>query len=418
VTAFSLVVNGRGLSAEAEPRLSLADFLRDVQMLTGTHLGCEHGVCGACTVLLDGVPVRSCITYAVACDGASVTTIEGLDEDEIAKELRVAFSREHALQCGYCTPGMLISARDLVARTPAASEPEIRVAMSGNLCRCTGYLGIIRAIHSVITHRRARGIAALPGAGRRQLGPAGSGRGRPIEAIAPAVIDEPHEPVPLAAEEDLASWQPQASFRQDFLVDHPIGQVWQFFCDTSSVASCLPGASVSGDPTGRSVNGTMRLKVGPIKAEFHGIARIDRDPLTYSGVIEGGGRDLRSSSATRGVIRYKLVAQGSAVTRIELDVGYRLTGPLAQFSRSDLVNEIANQITSTFARNVAARLSGHPGDGAAADFNAGALFISVVRDRVKAFLRRLYDRAHRHTDSDETRNPPVRKERSDERGPQ
>ena len=99
-----------------EPRTHLADFVRESQNLTGTHLGCEHGVCGACTILIDGVPVRSCITYAVACDGASVTTIEGLDDDEITTELRAAFSREHALQCGYCTPGMLISARDFVLR--------------------------------------------------------------------------------------------------------------------------------------------------------------------------------------------------------------------------------------------------------------------------------------------------------------
>jgi aerobic carbon-monoxide dehydrogenase small subunit len=407
VTAFSLIVNGRTLSTEAEPRLSLADFLRDVQMLTGTHLGCEHGVCGACTVLVDGVPVRSCITYAVACDGASVTTIEGLDEDEMAKELRAAFSREHALQCGYCTPGMLISARDFVARAPGASEREIRVAMSGNLCRCTGYLGIVRAIHSVISDRRERGIAALPGAGRSLLGPAGSGRGRPIALIAPAAIAKPQEPVLLAAEDGLAGWQPQATFRRDFSVDHPIGQVWQFFCDTAAVASCLPGASVSGDPAARGVNGTMRLNVGPIKAEFHGIARIDRDPLTYSGVIEGSGRDQRSSSATRGMIHYKLIPQGSGATRIEIDVGYRLTGPLAQFSRSDLVNEIASRITSTFARNVAARLSGQSTEGAAADFNAGAMFISVLRDHVKGLLRRLYDRVRRHADRDETRNPPT-----------
>ena len=404
MTTFSLIVNERPLSAEAEPRLSLADFLRDVQMLTGTHLGCEHGVCGACTVLVDDVPVRSCITYAVACDGASVTTIEGLDEDEIAKELRAAFSREHALQCGYCTPGMLISARDLVARAPAASEREIRVAMSGNLCRCTGYLGIVRAIHSVITDRRARGIAALPGAGRSLLGPAGSGRGRPIAVIAP--VGKLQEPVLLTAEDDLAGWQPQATFHQDFSVDHPIEQVWRFFCDTAAVASCLPGASVSGDAAaGRSVNGTMRLKVGPIKAEFHGIARIDRDPVTYSGVIEGGGRDQRSSSATRGVIHFKLVPQGSGATRIEIDVGYRLTGPLAQFSRSDLVNEIASRITSTFARTVAARLSGDMADSAAADFNADAMFISVLADHIKAFFRRLYDRVRLH--NDETRNPPT-----------
>jgi carbon-monoxide dehydrogenase small subunit len=391
MTAFFLVINGNPINAEAEPRLSLADFLREAQTLTGTHLGCEHGVCGACTVLLDGIPVRSCITYAVACDGANVTTIEGLDEDEIAKELRSAFTREHALQCGYCTPGMLISARDLVMRSPSASEHEIRVAMSGNLCRCTGYLGIVRAIQGVIADRRTRGIAALPGAGRSLLGPAGSGRGRAIDAHVPAAVTKPHKPV-FTVEENLFDWEPQASFRKDFTVDHSIDQVWRFFCDTSAVASCLPGASVSGDPTGRNVNGTLRLKVGPIRAEFHGIARIDRDSATYSGVIEGSGRDERSSSATRGVIRYRLLPENPGATKVEIDVGYRLTGPLAQFSRSDLVNEIANRITATFAQNVAARLSGHaPGD-TAVDFNAGALFISVLRDRVKAFLRRLLGR--------------------------
>ena len=133
-----LTVNARAVEAMVEPRTHLADFIRDRLNLTGTHLGCEHGVCGACTLLIDGMPARSCITSAVACDGAHVTTIEGLDADGIASELRAAFSREHALQCGYCTPGMLISARDLVLRLPDADERRIRVAMSGNLCRCTG----------------------------------------------------------------------------------------------------------------------------------------------------------------------------------------------------------------------------------------------------------------------------------------
>src|SRR5262249_29263321 len=136
VMPLALTLNGRAVRATVEPRTHLADFLREKQNLTGTHLGCEHGVCGACTVLIDGEPARSCITYAVACEGASVVTIEGLDEDEIMGELRAAFSREHALQCGYCTPGMLVSARDLVLRAEAASEQQIRVAMSGNLCRC------------------------------------------------------------------------------------------------------------------------------------------------------------------------------------------------------------------------------------------------------------------------------------------
>src|SRR3981081_4428740 len=175
MTLIAMTVNARAVKASVEPRTHLADFLRDDLDLTGTHLGCEHGVCGACTLLLDDMPARSCITYAVACDGARVTTIEGLDDDEITVELRAAFTREHALQCGYCTPGMLISARDLVRRLPEPDERSIRVGLSGNLCRCTGYVGIVRAVSSVIEQRRRRGVAAEPGGGRTALGPVGSG---------------------------------------------------------------------------------------------------------------------------------------------------------------------------------------------------------------------------------------------------
>ena len=146
MTTIELTVNKRQVQHAIEPRTSLADMMRDTLDLTGTHLGCEHGVCGACTILVDGVPARSCITFATACDGADITTIEGLDGDEIATELRAAFMREHALQCGYCTPGMLVSARDLVMRLPDADEQAIRIGMSGNLCRCTGYVGIVRAV--------------------------------------------------------------------------------------------------------------------------------------------------------------------------------------------------------------------------------------------------------------------------------
>ena len=155
--SIRITVNGRLAQATVEPRLQLADFIRDELLLTGTHVGCEHGVCGACTLYLDGRPARSCITYAVACDGAEVRTIEGFDEDEVMGELREAFSAEHALQCGYCTPGMLITARDIVLRLPDADEARVRLELSGNLCRCTGYVGIVRAIAKVLNARKARG---------------------------------------------------------------------------------------------------------------------------------------------------------------------------------------------------------------------------------------------------------------------
>jgi carbon-monoxide dehydrogenase small subunit len=150
-----LTINGRRVEARVEPRTSLGDFLRDRQLLTGTHFGCEQGVCGACTVVIDGAPARSCIAWTVACGGADIRTIEGFDGDPLMAELRAAFTAEHALQCGYCTPGMLLTARDIVLRLPEADERRIRVELSGNLCRCTGYLGIVRAIERVLAARRA-----------------------------------------------------------------------------------------------------------------------------------------------------------------------------------------------------------------------------------------------------------------------
>jgi carbon-monoxide dehydrogenase small subunit len=152
---IAMTVNGRTVRAAVEPRTSLADYLREELRLTGTHLGCEHGVCGACTVLIDGEPGRSCIAYAVACDGADVQTIEGFDDDAVMAQLRQAFTEEHALQCGYCTPGMLVTARDIVLRLPDADEKRVRLELSGNLCRCTGYMGIVAAILRVLKERRA-----------------------------------------------------------------------------------------------------------------------------------------------------------------------------------------------------------------------------------------------------------------------
>ena len=159
----TLYVNGRRMQGASEARTHLADHLREVHGLSGTHLGCEHGVCGACTVELDGVPIRSCITFAAACEGRQVRTIEGFDDDALMARLREAFSAEHALQCGYCTPGMLIAARDIVRRLPGADEARIRKELAGNLCRCTGYRGIVRAILRVL--EAAREPVALAKAG-------------------------------------------------------------------------------------------------------------------------------------------------------------------------------------------------------------------------------------------------------------
>ena len=139
-------VNGKVVADDVPPRLSLADFLRERRNLTGTHLGCEHGVCGACTILIDGEPARACLAFAVACDEREIRTIEGFGDDAVMTALRQAFHRHHALQCGFCTPGMLVTAYDLIKRDRARSEQDIRKGLAGNICRCTGYTNIVAAI--------------------------------------------------------------------------------------------------------------------------------------------------------------------------------------------------------------------------------------------------------------------------------
>ncbi len=152
VKTLALTVNSSPSSGQCEDRTSLADYLRDTLGLTGTHIGCEHGACGACTVLINGEPVRACLTLAVAAEEVAVTTIEGLEDDPIAADLRSAFKSQHALQCGFCTPGMLITARDIVRRFAgqAISDEDIRRELAGNLCRCTGYQGIVSAVRQVL----------------------------------------------------------------------------------------------------------------------------------------------------------------------------------------------------------------------------------------------------------------------------
>jgi aerobic carbon-monoxide dehydrogenase small subunit len=410
--ALTLTVNGKAVSANVEPRTHLADFLRDHLNLTGTHLGCEHGICGACTLFIDGAPARSCITLAIACDGSSITTIEGFDDDEIMRALREAFSREHGLQCGYCTPGMLASARDVVMRMLDPSEHDIRVAMSGNLCRCTGYVGIVRAIQSVIAERKAKGISPPPRP-RVALGPVGSGHARSTApggvAVAQPAAGATNPTAAGAADRaaerlsgagpDMA--RPQRMLRQSFTIDHPRDEVWAFFGRLGEVTTCLPGASLLAAPTDDHVEVGLRVKVGPIVAEFEGGADVARDASNHTGIIHGSARDARSSSTTRGEIRYILVDDnGGKSTRVELEVGFTLAGPLAQFGRSSVVQDIGRRMTDAFARNVQARLTRNEGDTVAgqtthapvSELNLGSLMFSALRERIRAFFRALLGR--------------------------
>lgn len=153
---ITITLNGRERQAKVEPRMLLSDCLRHELGATGTHVGCEHGVCGACTVMVEGVAVRSCLQLAVQADGLQVDTVEGLNraQPETLSDLQQAFKRNHALQCGFCTAGILMSCTDFLARMPAPSEAQVRDMLSGHLCRCTGYTNIVKAVLEVAAERR------------------------------------------------------------------------------------------------------------------------------------------------------------------------------------------------------------------------------------------------------------------------
>jgi len=380
VTPIALSVNGRKIQVLVEPRTHLADFLREHCRLTGTHLGCEHGVCGACTVLIDDEPARSCLTYAVQCDGLAVQTIEGFDADPIMQELRAAFSREHGLQCGFCTPGMLIAARDIVRRLADADARRIRVELSGNLCRCTGYLGIINAVESVIAARASKptaatsAVAAPPPAPLQAFAPTGEVAPASMATLAPAL------------EEARTGW---TRFEESFVVARSPQAVWTIFADIPAVVACLDGAELT-EHDASTAKGKMTVKLGPIQAGFSGSAVIERDDRGLRGIIRGAGSDRGTGSRTKGEIVYRLTPEAAGQqTRVFVTVEYSLQGALAQFSRSGLVLELGRRLVSDFAANLNARLAGAQTRAAPrTPFNAGRFLWSWFID----WLRRPFKR--------------------------
>ncbi len=377
MTPITLTVNGRKVQALVDPRTHLGDFLREQLRLTGTHLGCEHGVCGACTVLIDGEPARSCIAYAVACDGLAVQTIEGFEADPLMQQLREAFSREHALQCGFCTPGMLIAARDIVQRLPGADVQRIRVELSGNLCRCTGYLGIVNAVQSVIAQPQPAQPATAPSMPRTFTPFVASG-------AAPAV---PLERAKSTMDEAPAR-QGWTRFEESFVIDQPPARVWAVFADIPAVADCLPGAELT-EHDAHSVKGRMSVKLGPIVAAFAGSAVTERDDQALRGTIRGAGSDKGTGSRTRGDVVYRLAPEGESRTRVSIVVEYSLQGALAQFSRSSLAQDLGRRLVADFAANLNAKLGGKAAPQAAgAPLNAGRLVWFWLRDRLRRLLGR------------------------------
>jgi len=399
VKTLSLAVNGNKVQAEIEPRLNLADFLREHQFLTGTHIGCEHGVCGACTVMIDGAPARSCITFAVAADGAEVTTLEGLEDDHVVNVLREAFSEHHGLQCGFCTPGMLMTARDIATRLPDADERRIRLELSGNLCRCTGYVGIVEAVKSALATLKTSGHAGAPA--DRGIGPVGShpptkpqdfsqgipaARGARKQAEAKGADG-------FASVDWAAVERDGVELRQSFSIPFARPAVWKFFADLDQVTKCMPGARLTTPVEAGRAEGEVTVKLGPIVSAFQGVLQAERNDETFHGVVRAAGRDTRSPSSARAIIAYEVRALEAAASQVDVSVTFLLSGALAQFSRSGLVKDVADHLTQVFARNLEARLSGAPAVAAPADvLDAGAVARSAVWARIAAVVRRIFGR--------------------------
>jgi aerobic carbon-monoxide dehydrogenase small subunit len=397
VKPLSLSINGRGVEAQVEPRLSLVDFLREHQFLTGTHVGCEHGVCGACTVLIDGAPARSCITFAVAADGAEVTTLEGFEHDPIMDILREAFSEHHGLQCGFCTPGMLMTARDILTRLPDADEKRIRLELSGNLCRCTGYVGIVNAVKSALATVKASGAADATA--RRAIGPVGAHPPtKPQDFSGGARAARPETPAaaPVAENIDAIDWaaveRDGVVVQQSFSVPFARADVWRFFADLDQVTRCMPGARLTAPAKDGRAEGEVSVKLGPIVSAFRGGLRVERDDAAFRGLVRGVGRDAKSPSSARAIIAYAVQAAQETSSRVDVSVTFLLSGALAQFSRSGLVKDVADHLTRVFARNLEARLSGVPASAPADTLDAGAVARSAVWNRLSGLVRRLLGR--------------------------
>ncbi|MCV2866314.1 2Fe-2S iron-sulfur cluster-binding protein [Albidovulum sediminicola] len=346
---LTLTVNGEVCSLTVPPRTQLAEVLRDHLDLTGTHIGCEQGVCGACTVMMNGKPVRSCITFAHACDGAVIDTIEGHVGDPVMDHLRAAFSRHHALQCGFCTPGMLATARDIVARFDVADEATIRHELSGNLCRCTGYVGIVGAIGEVIAAKGAGGFTAARPAPSRSAEPF-----TPFEPVE-ANLAEGRPAAPTGSVSSDGGW---TVVKRRFTLSHGPDGVWELFRDPARVAPCIPGASIE-SLSPEAFTGAVEIRFGPIGARFGGQGTYDNDDDKRAGTIRGQGDDKLGKSKVRGELRYA-ISQGPnpQTSQAEVELRFEIDGMLAQFNRPELVAGFVDYILAQFAANCDAVLAG------------------------------------------------------------
>jgi len=350
VTDVTLAVNGTEVTLDVEPRLTLVDALRHRLGLTGTHVGCEHGVCGACTVLVDGAAVRSCLMFCVQAHGSEVTTVEALGTVDDLHPLQEAFRRHHGLQCGFCTPGFLMSSYELLRDgTNGMDEHRLREELSGVLCRCTGYSGIVAAVREVAKAHpdglpapralgrpiNARRLTPPPGEDRALAAaaslapPAAAARGDRIDVPVPE--GEPNETIEVSTE-----------------ISPPPERTWELLADFMRMTRCMPGVELDREHGKDTYSGHVGVHVGPMRLSFAGAARVlERDGEQRRLRAVTAGRDVSGSGVAADVTVTAAAVRDGGGTSLRAEARLYLSGRAAQFGRS-LAGDVSRGLFAEF----------------------------------------------------------------------
>ncbi len=380
----NMTVNGTAVSMSLPARVTLSDALRDHLGLTGTHVGCEHGICGMCTILVDGQAARACLLFAVQLDGAEVTTVEGMGRMDDLHPLQESFGRHHALQCGFCTPGFVMSSYDLLTHEPDVAREDLPTELSGVLCRCTGYRNIIDAVDDVA--RAHRGGVPGPGncgsrtlVGRTPAGGSGATGARADADTTEAVGGAPPERILLP------SGEPTIAIDLTSELTSNAADVGRVLNDVRLLARCLPGAELTEALGNQWYRGRARIALGPVRLSFQGIAQVLEQSADRI-VMNAQGKDTGGGSAQAGIV---MVARPEGTgTSLHAEANVFLTGRIAGFGRS-LAGDVSRQMFEDFARAIDQAAAGAEPDVDARPPSGIALVAAALRDSAGARWRRV-----------------------------
>jgi len=373
----SFSVNGTEVALSLPARITLADALRDHLGLTGTHLGCEHGVCGMCTILVDGEATRACLVFAVQVDGAELTTVEGLGRPDDLHPLQEAFGRHHGLQCGFCTPGFLMSSYDLLDHDPQITRQDLPEELSGVLCRCTGYRNIVDAVDDVACAHRD-GLPRPRNCGPRTL--VGRTTSSATAAVgAPAVSADPAES-PRPEQISIPSGEPTVAIDLTSNLESSLTDMARVFDDVRLLIRCLPGTELTDDLGDDWFRGRARITLGPIKMSFNGLAHLVEHESDRLHVLAQGNDT--SGGGAQAEIELRATESGSGGTQLHAVARVFLVGRIAGFGRS-LAGDVSRRMFEDFATAIDQAAAGVEPDVASKPPSAFRILVATLCDRLR-----------------------------------